>query len=177
MQTLTIAENSNAELKKKLTKEEHARGSVDSTLDGTQRQVEDQRKQLRETTDQLTASREQLVALKKKLEEAQRLKDQAEKVKAEAEKARVEAEKVKEEAKQHGYDIGVAETENALQAEVPAVCRAYCAQTWEEALNRAGVEASSKLRKPENIFFPLSQTSFEPPSQPGRGDLCSCYHR
>ena len=71
MQTLTIAENSNAELKKKLTKEEHARGSVDSALDGTQRQAEDQRKRLRETTNQLTVAREQMAVLKKQLEEAQ----------------------------------------------------------------------------------------------------------
>ena len=34
------------------------------------------------------------------------------------------------------------------------MCRAYCAQTWEEALNQAGIEASSELRKPENIIFP-----------------------
>ena len=34
------------------------------------------------------------------------------------------------------------------------MCRVYCAQTWEEALNQAGVEASSKLRKPERIIFP-----------------------
>ena len=48
----------------------------------------------------------------------------------------------------------MAETEDALRAEVPAICRAYCAQTWEEALNRAGIDASSELRKPENTFFP-----------------------
>ena len=48
----------------------------------------------------------------------------------------------------------MAETEDALRAEVPAICRAYCAQTWEEALNRAGIDASSELRRPENIFFP-----------------------
>ena len=36
------------------------------------------------------------------------------------------------------------------------MCRAYCTQTWEEALNQAGVEASSELRKPENIVFPLA---------------------
>ena len=34
------------------------------------------------------------------------------------------------------------------------MCRVYCAQTWEEALNQAGVEASSELRKPERIIFP-----------------------
>ena len=58
METLTIAENSNVEPKKKLADEKHARRSADLALEGTQRQAEDQRKCLRETTDQLTASRE-----------------------------------------------------------------------------------------------------------------------
>ena len=48
----------------------------------------------------------------------------------------------------------MAKTEDALRAKVPAICRAYCAQTWEEALNRAGINASSELRRPKNIFFP-----------------------
>ena len=48
----------------------------------------------------------------------------------------------------------MAEIEDALRAEVPAVCRAYFAQTWEEILNQARIDASSKLRRPENIFFP-----------------------
>ena len=73
-----------------------------------------------------------------------------------AEKDKLKAEKERDEAEQHGYDFGVAETEDALRAEVPAVYRAYCAQTWEEALNQAGVEASSGLRKPESIIFPLA---------------------
>ena len=102
----------------------------------------------------MAASKEQLAALKKQLEEAQRLRDQAEKAKVEAEKAKAKAEREKDEAKQHGYDVSVAETEDALRAEVPAVCRAYCGQTWEEALNRAGIDASSELRRPKNIFFP-----------------------
>ena len=102
----------------------------------------------------MAASKEQLAALKKQLEEAQRLRDQAEKVKVEAEKAKVKAERERDEAQQHGYDVGVAETEDALRAEVPAVCRAYCTQTWEKALNRAGIDASFELRKPENIIFP-----------------------
>ena len=36
---------------------------------------------------------------------------------------------------QHGYNVGVAETEDALRAEVPAICKTYCALTWDEALN------------------------------------------
>ena len=71
-----------------------------------------------------------------------------------AEEDKAKAEKERDEAEQRGYDVGVAETEDALRAEVPAICRAYCAQTQEEALNQAGVEASSELRKPENIIFP-----------------------
>ena len=85
------------------------------------------------------------------------------------EEDKVKAEKEKDEAKQHDYDVGVAETEDVFQAEVPIVCHAYYIQTWEEALNRAGIEASSELRKPENIVFPpalqiSSQKEVAPPS-------------
>ena len=64
------------------------------------------------------------------------------------------AEKEKDEAEQKGYDLGVAETEETFRAEVLAVCCIYCAQTWDEALNQAGVEASSELRKAETVFYP-----------------------
>ena len=92
--------------------------------------------------------------MKQQLEEANKLKDLTEKAKMQVEEDKVKAEKERDEAEQHGYDVDVAETEDALRAEVPTVCRAYCAQTWEEALNQAGVEASSELRKPESIIFP-----------------------
>ena len=86
-----------------------------------------------------------------------------------AEEDKVKVEKERYEAEQHGYDVSVAETEDALRAEVPAVCCAYCIQTWEEALNRAGIEASFELRKPENIVFPpalqiSSQEEVAPPT-------------
>ena len=102
----------------------------------------------------MVAAKEQIVALRQQLEEANRLKDLAEKARLQAEEDKIKAEKKRDEAEQHGYDVDVAETEDALWAEVPAVCRAYCAQTWEEALNQAGVEASSGLRRPESIIFP-----------------------
>ena len=116
--------------------------------------LESQRNLTREANDQLAASKEQMATLRKQLEETQRFRDYAEKAKAEAEKAKAEAESARDEAEQHGYDVGVAETEDGLRAEVPTVYRAYCAQTWEKALNRAGIDASSELRRPENIFFP-----------------------
>ena len=154
VQTLTIAEDSNADLRQQLKAEEQARKSSDAALKNAETQAESQRKLANEVKGQLVAAKEQVAALKQQLEEANKLKDLAKKTKLQAEEDKVKVEKEKDEAKQHGYDIGVAETEDALRAEVPAVCRAYCAQTWEEALNQAGVEASSELRKPESIIFP-----------------------
>ena len=87
------------------------------------------------------------------MKEAKKLKDQVEKARMQAEEDRAKAEKERDEAKQHGYDVGIAETEDTLRAEVPAMCRAYCTQTWEEALNQAGIEASSELRKLEKFSF------------------------
>ena len=172
MQTLTIAENSNTDPKKKLIAEEQARKNADATLKGAKRQAESQRKLTNEANEQLAASKEQLAALKKQLEEAKKLRDQAEKARVQAEEDKAKTEKERDVAEQHGYDVGVAETKDALRAEVPAVCRAYCTQTWEESLNRTGIDASSELRKLENIIFPLALQIFNqkeatlPVSQP-----------
>jgi len=57
--------------------------------------------------DQLAASKGQIIILKNKLEEAEKVKDQAE---------------------QDGYDVGVAETREALKVEVSWICRNYCLQ-------------------------------------------------
>ena len=51
--------------------------------------------------------------------------------------------------------MGVVETEEALMAEVSGVCRAYCLQVWNEALNLVGVKVSSALRRAENVYYPL----------------------
>ena len=50
-------------------------------------------------------------------------------MRAKVEKVNVEAKKARDEIEQHGYDVGIAETEDTLRAKVPAVYRAYCAQT------------------------------------------------
>ena len=100
------------------------------------------------------------------MEETQKLREQAEKSKEEAERVKAEAEQATNEAEQKDYEIEVAETGETLRAEVPMVCRIYCAQTWDEALNRAGVEASSELRRPESVFYPEAiRPSAPPPSQ------------
>ena len=98
-------------------------------MKGAERQAESQRKLTNDANEQLAASKEQLVALKKQLEEAKKLRDQAEKARVQAEEDKAKAEKERDVAEQHGYDVGVAETEDALRAEVLTVCRAYCTQT------------------------------------------------
>ena len=65
--------------------------------------------------------------MKQQLEEAKKLKKQAEKAKMQAEEDKAKAEKERDQAEQHGYNVGVVETEDTLRAEVPVVCRAYCA--------------------------------------------------
>ena len=101
------------------------------------------------------------------------MKAEVEKAKIKAEKAKIKAEKAKDEAEQHGYDVSIAETEDTFRAEFPAVCQTYCAQTWEEALNRAGVEASSELRRLENIYFPPAIRASDLPST--QGEMASTF--
>ena len=67
-----------------------------------------------------------------------------------------EAKKAKEQAEQKGYEVGVTETEKALRAKVAEVCRFYCLQVWNEALDQVGVEASSSLRRAKNVYYPLA---------------------
>ena len=102
-----------------------------------ERQVEARRKQLRQAEDDLSAARGQIKILNKKLEKA---------------------EKAKEQAKQEGYEVGVAETEEAPKAEVVEVCRFYCLQVWNEVLNQTGVKASYAIKRVENVYYPPSLT-------------------
>ena len=102
-------------------------------------QAESQRKLANEAKGQLVVAKEQIAALRQQLEEANRLKDLAEKARLQVEEDKTKAEKERDEDEQHGYDVGVVKTEDALWAEVPAVCRAYYAQTWEELSTRLGL--------------------------------------
>ena len=58
VQTLTIAKNSNTDLKKKLITEEQARKSANAALKGAERQAESQRKLTNEVNEQPAASKE-----------------------------------------------------------------------------------------------------------------------
>ena len=80
-------------------------------------------------------------------------RDKALRAKAEAEFTRTEAESSKEKAEEEAYDLGVAETQAIIKAQVPGVCGLYCSQVWNEALKQARVEASSDLWKVENVCY------------------------
>ena len=44
------------------------------------------------------------------------------------------------------------------------MCRNYCSQVWQKALNQARVKASSVLRKPKSVYYPLVIRIFVPTS-------------
>ena len=85
-------------------------------------------------------------------------------VKEEAVFARAEAESSKEKAEEEAYDLGMAETQATLKAQVPGVCRLSCSQVWNEALKQAGVEVSSDLWKVENLYYPSAIRETAPSS-------------
>ena len=129
-----VAEKRINELNTKLTKANREKKNVEAALGGAERQAETQRKQLRQAEDELAATKDQTKVLKKKLKDAEKARDQA---------------------KQDGYDMGIVEIEEALKVEVLGVYRAYYLQVWNEALNLARVEASSELRRAENVYYHL----------------------
>ena len=163
VKTLQASEEDLAKAKADLTVAIRERDSASAGLASAQKQAEDQTKRLLEAEDQLRITKELIEDLNKRLVAAEHDKgvaeyarDEAIRAKREAEFARNEAEAVKETAKDDGYNAGIAETQAILKAQIPGVCRLYCSQVWEEALKRAGVNASSDLWKAENIFYPTA---------------------
>ena len=97
-----------------------------------------------EVEEQLQIAKEQILDLKKKLTEAKRAKnvaewarDEAQRAKEEAMFARMKAECSKEKAEEKAYNLGVAETQATLKAQVPG----YASST----VPRFGMRPSSKL--------------------------------
>ena len=64
VQTLTIAKNSNADLREKLKVEKQQRKSAEATLKGAETQVESQRKLANDIKGQLVTTKEQIAALR-----------------------------------------------------------------------------------------------------------------
>ena len=140
VQTLFKSEQDLADVRKKLQVEEQACKSAESALESYQKQAEDQGRLLREAFAELKKIQEQALVLKKHLEETQKLRERAEKSKEQAEKAKINAEQAMNEAEQRGYEVGIAETEKALRAEVPEVCHIYCARIGARLLIALGLK-------------------------------------
>jgi len=64
------------------------------------------------------------------------------------------AKEVAEASELASYNRGVEETKVRLAEELVEVCRDYYKEVWAEALNPAGVPATSEWRLVENIFYP-----------------------
>ena len=103
-------------------------------------QAEDQCKQLYTTQINLATEKAAVLDLKAELQKAQ----EALKVAKEAAKA----------AEAAAYKRGVLETEARLTAEVTVVCKDYCAETYFQALDQAGIPANSDLRSANQVYYP-----------------------
>ena len=161
--TLEASEDELAKVKADLTITTRERDNVSVGLASTQKQAKDQTKRALEAEDQLRIAKDLIEGLNKQLAAAvhekgvaEYARDEALRAKQEAEFARNDAEAAKNTAEDDGYNMGVAETQATLKAQIPGVCRFYCSQVWEEALKQAGVDASSDLWKAESIFYPAA---------------------
>ena len=56
-------------------------------------------------------------------------------------------------AETSAYERGVLEMETRLTAEVTAICREYCAETYNQALDRARIHADSDLRRIDQVYY------------------------
>ena len=128
------------QLAEKLKVIESARQSAEAGLKTAEAQAEDQRKQLYTTQINLATKKAVVLDLKVELQKAQ----EASKVAQEAAKA----------AETAAYERGILETEARLTAEVTVVCKDYCAKTYHQALDRAGVSADSDLRRANQVYYP-----------------------
>ena len=116
-------------------------------------QAENQRKELCTTQLNLATEKAGVLDLQAKLKRAK------EPLKV-AQKATTAAETL-------AYERGVQETETRLTAEVTAVCREYCAKTYSQALDRAGIPTDFDLRKTNQVYYPEDlRENLTPPHLP-----------
>ena len=134
---LGAANHEKTQLVEKLKAIEIAHQSAEAGLKTAETQAKDQRKQLYTTQLNLATEQAAVLNLKAKLQKAQ----EALKVAQEAAKA----------AKTAAYERGALEMEARLIAKVTMVCRDYCAETYNQALDRAGVPADSNLRRVDQV--------------------------
>ncbi|XP_065639055.1 uncharacterized protein LOC136071547 [Quercus suber] len=157
-----------------------ARDTAVSDLAVVRKQVEDQTVHLQEVESQLQKAKEDISYMKGSLTKAihdkgvaEYARDEAVRARDEAIFAKTDAERSVDEAKEEAFTEGVAKTEATLRAQVPAVCRHYCSQTWHEALNQAGIDASSDLRREDRVYYPTAIREVTPAAPEGESSLPS----
>nr|XP_023917447.1 hepatoma-derived growth factor-related protein 2-like [Quercus suber] len=145
-----------------------ARDNAVSDLAGIMKQAKDQTSRLRDAEGQLQVTKEHIADLKQKLAEAVRAKgvteyarDEALRAKEEAMFARTDAERSVEQAEEETFAEGVAKIEAALKAQVPEI----------EALNQAGVEASSELKRAKRVYYAPAIRDTAPVTSEAGSDL------
>ena len=114
-------------------------------------QVEDQHKELYMTQLNLATEKAVVLDLQPKLKGAEEALKMAQEATIAAETS--------------AYERGVLETETRLTVEVTAVCREYCAETYNQALDRVGIPPNSDLRKTDQMYYPedLKENPTPPP--------------
>ena len=137
---LGVANHKKTQLTEKLKATESVRKSAEAGLKSAEAQAEDQRKELYTTHLNLAIEKAAVLDLKSKLQKAK----EALKLAQEAATA----------AETSAYERGDLETEARLAAEVIVVCREYCAKTYNQALNQAGIPADFDLRRVDQVYYP-----------------------
>ena len=102
-------------------------------------QAEDQRKKLYTTQLNLATEKAAVLDLKSKLQKA----EEALKVAQEAATT----------AETSAYERRVLETEARLTTEVTVVCREYCAEMYNQTLDRAGIPVDSDLKRVDQVYY------------------------
>ena len=134
-----MANHEKTQLAEKLKVAENGWKSAEAQLKSAEAQAEDQRKELYTTQLNLATKKAAVLDLQSKLQKAEEALKLAQEAAAAAEIS--------------AYERGVLETETKLTAEVTAVCREYCAETYNQALDRAGIPADSDLRRVDQVYY------------------------
>ena len=145
-QTLKNSETDLLKAMEDLKEMTRVRDSAESGLANSQKQVEHQTRRLLEVEDQLKIAKEQIIDLKKKLSEVEGAKnvtewarDKALRAKEEAVFARAEVESSMEKAEEEAYDLGVAETQVTLKAQVLGYVGSIVPRFGMRPLNKLGL--------------------------------------
>ena len=148
---LGTANHEKTQLAEKLKVAKNGRKSAEAGLKSSEAQAEDQNKELYMTQLNLATEKAAVLDLQAKLKKA--------------EKALKVAQEAATATETLAYERRVQETETRLTAEVTAVCREYCAETYSQALDWAGIPADSNLRRTDQVYYPenLRENPTPPP--------------